>query len=634
MRLCEVVSRALSGRQILNEGQAERFVTEGINSINNIIDQLVELYNKRAVESDNPPVTREDFLNTKDMSVGYLKGLYGYDSLPTTWKVIVAKVLVAQVAAVAYIATHPEGVFGLMGDSRENTQTVFGKLLKKLKNKAAFLMGAELTSILSDGGSPAKFMMSHLLHYLGIPYQKIRTFNPLEKNYDNVSQFLNELKALEEEFIAELGDQPKYVMPMGTERVLVDLGQRKWIALGRGQCDMEGGAMGHCGNSSGHVGDEIFSLRTVKNFDGQEIHIPHLTFIYNNGFLGEMKGRANEKPAARYHGDIIELLKLPIVKGIVSGGWEPENNFELSDLTEVQQEEVLSFKGHDFFAREGDVEQVLDSFLDEWHDKYTESDQEIENSDWSKLHSVLNQMFDESDAIGEDFPDLTDVFNDDRLPYGRISISSSEADNFVTDELIKVAATNELSNRMAESLIMQHSPEYIVYLLPRRATDKLKRWFVKNMPHETDLYVSDMEDIDNVELLQLIGNHRDEGNPAFEACYSIAHEAMTAYVVKNISEFVREAWNSFADTWYITSPFDHVTQIGNDITTQVGVVVEFKPNRLRHLISQLKGYFIDGDKTNLEFYVGDSFLRDDEYDFDEDTVLEVWKNHFSYHGID
>ena len=35
---------------------------------------------------------------------------------------------------------------------------------------------------------------------------------------------------------------------------------------------------------------------------------PHLTFIVNDGYLGESKGFANQKPASRYHPYIARLL--------------------------------------------------------------------------------------------------------------------------------------------------------------------------------------------------------------------------------------------------------------------------------------------------------------------------------------
>lgn len=119
-------------------------------------------------------------------------------------------------------------------------------------------------------------------------------------------------------------------------------GEQAWVKLDRGACRSEGDAMGHCGNvPSVKPGDRILSFRTMR---GEE-HKPHLTFILDGrGYLGEMKGRANEKPQEKYHKYIVDLLKKPFIKGIKGGGYAPEENFELTDLPEQQMEALLDEK--------------------------------------------------------------------------------------------------------------------------------------------------------------------------------------------------------------------------------------------------------------------------------------------------
>jgi hypothetical protein len=116
----------------------------------------------------------------------------------------------------------------------------------------------------------------------------------------------------------------------------------KWIDLNRPYCEREAKAMGHCGNKQAGVQstDTILSLREpLKN----GMWRPHATFILKkDGTLGEMKGYANSKPDAKYHHYIVELLKLPIIKGLVGGGYRPKNNFNLSDLNKNQYNEVIA----------------------------------------------------------------------------------------------------------------------------------------------------------------------------------------------------------------------------------------------------------------------------------------------------
>lgn len=110
-----------------------------------------------------------------------------------------------------------------------------------------------------------------------------------------------------------------------------------WVSLGRGYCSQEAKAMGHCGNAGAREGDDIISLRDPHGK-------AHLTFILNDGMLGEMKGRANNKPSRKYHAAIVELLKHPEIHSIRGGGYAPENNFSLDDLTDAERKQVKEFK--------------------------------------------------------------------------------------------------------------------------------------------------------------------------------------------------------------------------------------------------------------------------------------------------
>jgi len=115
-----------------------------------------------------------------------------------------------------------------------------------------------------------------------------------------------------------------------------------WVSLDKFHCDMEAKTMGHCGNSAGKPGDIIYSLRDAEN-------IPHLTFIINNGILGESKGYGNSKPTAQYHPMIAALLMgkdkgRNIVNFIAGGGHEAENNFKFTDLSPELQQMVLKVR--------------------------------------------------------------------------------------------------------------------------------------------------------------------------------------------------------------------------------------------------------------------------------------------------
>lgn len=101
----------------------------------------------------------------------------------------------------------------------------------------------------------------------------------------------------------------------------------KWLSLDREACRKEGDAGGHCGNTADpNPGDNILSLRGPNNR-------VYLTFVVNNGVLGERKANGNKKPSEQLHDYIVDLLKDPIIKKIGSGRYLTYNDFEISDLS-------------------------------------------------------------------------------------------------------------------------------------------------------------------------------------------------------------------------------------------------------------------------------------------------------------
>ena len=90
--------------------------------------------------------------------------------------------------------------------------------------------------------------------------------------------------------------------------------------------------MGPCGNYYAKK-EACFILSRAGSAKRRSGLASHLTFICSgSGYFGEMKGRANGKPAAVYHDRITSLLSQPDFRGIEGGGYLPENNFSITDL--------------------------------------------------------------------------------------------------------------------------------------------------------------------------------------------------------------------------------------------------------------------------------------------------------------
>lgn len=180
-------------------------------------------------------------------------------------------------------------------------------------------------------------ILNSLEHYLSLPIPEIQNYR---FDRQTCAQVLDEFHNCEYQWkltTAQDGFEDHDV------DVLIDFHNGyKWVNTGRAACSKEGQSMGHCGNSPrANTNDQILSLRHFTQKNGKTFQTPCLTFIMRDDHaLTEMKGRFNNKPAAKYHQMIVALLKDPYIHEIVGGGYLAENNFSLDDLTEAQRKEV------------------------------------------------------------------------------------------------------------------------------------------------------------------------------------------------------------------------------------------------------------------------------------------------------
>lgn len=213
--------------------------------------------------------------------------------------------------------------------------------IKKEKNKLVKeLRKTQQKANISDVSSlpPIMDIKNKLIHYIG--QERIAGIQNYVFRNETPEELFDKLDEIEQEWIEKIGKDTVTVQEGDKEVIQFNDGFSWWL-LNRGACREEADAMGHCGNvPSLQSGDRILSLRKKVV---EDIWAPHLTFIlHDDGHLGEMKGKNNDKPDEKYHPYIIELLKnTKIIKGIKGGGYLAENNFSLSDLEKTQMEELI-----------------------------------------------------------------------------------------------------------------------------------------------------------------------------------------------------------------------------------------------------------------------------------------------------
>lgn len=246
------------------------------------------------------------------------------------------------------------------------------------RNATSFLNGSTLSKIREE-----------LKHYFSMKVPKIDeyTFKPLVF-WDIIKRKFNSFEG--EYFAAGDEDIPYLEQPLPDhaededEEVAFPIirfsGDYYWVNLGKPYCRKEGNAMGHCGNTASYKSDDnILSFRKLekKTADKRTWYWhPSMTFILNgDNFLGEMKGRSNRKPDDKYHKYIIDLLLSKVqmsssgkegyyIAGVRGGGYAPEENFSLNDLTEADKNNLYSIRPElmpisEYYKKNGRTEELL-----------------------------------------------------------------------------------------------------------------------------------------------------------------------------------------------------------------------------------------------------------------------------------
>ncbi len=204
-------------------------------------------------------------------------------------------------------------------------------------NKLVKDVGATSLEQAQDASQTAMKLMSDFEHWFSLPVARIKSF-VFERQSPQV--ILETLRDMEDEWI-ETRERTVEMGEYDDAEKIIDFGNGwAWFNLNRSHCGKEGEAMGHCGNSAAYKTDD--TVLSLREHVYENLWSPHLTFIlHGDGFLGEMKGRANEKPVEKYHAMIYKLLQHDIVQGITGGGYMAENNFKINDL---QNDEIKALK--------------------------------------------------------------------------------------------------------------------------------------------------------------------------------------------------------------------------------------------------------------------------------------------------
>jgi hypothetical protein len=188
-----------------------------------------------------------------------------------------------------------------------------------------------------------------LFHYYGYNIGEIQNTQLTNQNISELFETFQ--KAVE---IYQKSDKPPVPVQHGDYELIKCNDGTSWWFVDRAFCEEEGRSGKHCGNVTGKYeqNQRILSLRNTN-------HNVILTFILEpNGFLGEMKAKANLKPSEKYHPNIMQLLLNPIVKGIKGAGYAHYMNFSIFDLSEQDLQILIKHGKESFIANQIESEPI------------------------------------------------------------------------------------------------------------------------------------------------------------------------------------------------------------------------------------------------------------------------------------
>ena len=383
-----------------------------------------------------------------------------------------------------------------------------------------------------------KYAMEHREFQLTIP-----SIDHLVWDINATPQYITNLMTkLESDYNEEQRKKKQIVTPKSGDRIVIDYDKYAWVMLARGACSDEADAMGHCGNQpSEKPGDAILSFRS-KVDDGRQK--PHLTFIlHKDGLLGEMKGRANQKPDPKYHPYIIDLLKSDIIKGITGGGYEPRKNFAVSDLTDDQQEDLLKARpdlvlGVEYtYYKHGftdTVRSLIDKVLDTQGMQY---ERISDGTVYIDKFNLPSEMFSEFRL-----PNIETLYMDFIIEKGFLEdVSGREREEFY-DVYVE-------SSKLEKDITKIEHWKEIIKLLPSDSVDQLAEYLNTNADNYYEAFMAD----DN--LRELYRNATKEG--MIDGTHAKIMEIYNQWILDNpaIKEEKPNSRNSEYKLYY-TMPLD------------------------------------------------------------------------------
>jgi len=482
------------------------------------------------------------------------------------------------------------------------SDSTFGQMVEKKIKQVAAKSGTTVGNIKSSlsmfmDGNVKRF----LVHFLSMPISGIQQYTFAWQTPSEVYDTFNQLESDWRE------DQERTVPHDDAADLIIDFGDGyAWYDLNKSYCPAEAKAMGHCGNSPRkHSTDTILSLRRKQQVGDDVTLTPVLTFILDdNGMLGEMKGRGNDKPAKRYHKYIIPLLQHEAVVGIKGGGYMSENNFNISDLDDEVKDELIAEKPGlegptavvEKLMNMGDYDRgiaAIEDLVREHGLLYQTFDVERDNSNWKWWNVWVDEW--------EDFHDVAREFDD--KPVESLYSALDDINDMTFGE---------------ESFEKQMTPEIVLEILEKLPPEQQEA-VIRGTDQD---YSGSIDRYDALQNAASIIMREGNSNRFYHYLFNSIHDAiedttdLTEKTVKELRKKVIERIEEYANVGYPMRPHSFYTGPKEDNNWQGEWGTVIKLDGILDIIAA----GIEGDHDNSDEYYfeylewnADGFRMDYDY---------------------
>jgi len=211
---------------------------------------------------------------------------------------------------------------------------------KTLKRPDAVFWYLKILKAYLEGSFQGNFQEvgNDVAHFLG--FQHIPGIQNYKFNDQPVAKVLADLDRIEKEYQKRQQELSPVTPKPGDHRLIEFDDGSAWWWVDRAYCPEEGRSGQHCGNVMGQYHPN--TTQRILSYRDQEGHVILTFILLQDGTLGEMKAKNNQKPDRKYHPVIMKLLMSNRITGIAPtrGQYAPHMNFSVFDLDEPQLHQI------------------------------------------------------------------------------------------------------------------------------------------------------------------------------------------------------------------------------------------------------------------------------------------------------